>query len=112
MDDATTRPVSTGGPADAEAARAPLTSLLPRCPYRPVDWRWRRARYLLEEAVRPRRRDDHAVRRAREFLVRRRRCHRRGDDRRLAERMPEVHGACAIADGDHRLRAEVEARLL
>ena len=84
----------------------------PDCPTRPVDWRWERARSLLEDAARPCKWDDAAVREARDYPAALRRRHRRGDERRLAERVPDVHEARVLHLGERHRRWEIEARLL
>jgi hypothetical protein len=87
-------------------------TLSPNNPFRPPDWRWQRARQLLEPRVRRRRLDEDWVVRARCFG---RALARAGGDLsrpRLARAHPEVIAACRLWLGEPRRRWEVEARLL
>jgi hypothetical protein len=89
------------------------TATLEQCPYRRVDWRWEQARLLFEDSINPsKRKHDPGVRLANAFQAALRRCHRRGDDLKLALRMPEAHGAWSLQNGNPHQRWEVEARLL
>src|SRR5690242_13239708 len=99
-------------PAAAPAPGVRALAFHPNRPTRPVDWRWRRANELFEGAARPRRWDDVYVRRARDYLAGLRRCRRRGDEERLAARLPDVHAARALHLGAQHRRWEVQGRLL
>lgn len=82
-------------------------------PGAPPDWRWQRARWLVEHGKYfVRTRDDGLTGRAVEFL----RALRRGPtERQLAKleaRMPDIVHAHRLADAPGQLRLEVEARLL
>jgi len=68
---------------------------------------------MLELGLRcSRRRDDGPTREAKRYRAAWQRCRDDGDRRRLAAGMPGVAGACAIRDGEPRVRWAVEARLL
>ena len=95
------------GPAPSWRASAP------DCPTRPVDWRWLKAGLMLDLGLRgSRRRDDGPTREARRYRAASRRCRDDAGRERLGARMPGIAGACAIRDGEPRLRWAVEARLL
>jgi hypothetical protein len=79
-----------------------LTDLLPGCPSRPPDWRWRRAVLLARGEDRRRKWDDRSVARARRSL---KSPGRAGTD-------PAVSGARLLRGGPPRRRWEVEGRLL
>jgi hypothetical protein len=97
----------------AARPRPRLVPLHPDRPDRPLDWRWRKAGRLLELDLRwSRRRDDEPTREAKLYLAGLRRCRRDAGRDALARRMPAVAGAVALRDGEPRLRAAVEARLL
>jgi hypothetical protein len=83
----------------------------PASPRRRVDWRWLRAHALVEAGVRPRKRDDAQVRRARNYVAA---LHRRGhrDARRLDARMADIAEARDLSCGEPHRRWEVQARLL
>jgi hypothetical protein len=82
-------------------------------PRRAVDWRWRKAGYLLDRGLRwSRRRDDELTRIAKQYQAGLRRCRGEADRRRLARRMPDIGAAVAIHDGEPTARLAVETRLL
>ncbi len=68
---------------------------------------------MLELGLRwSRRRDDGPTREAKWYRAALRRCRDDAGRERLRARTPGVAGACAIRDGEHRVRWAVEARLL
>jgi hypothetical protein len=86
----------------ASPAARSLTDLLPGCPSRPPDWRWRRAVLLARGEDRRRKWDDDWVARARRSLA----------SPGRADTDPAVSGARRLRGGPPRRRWEVEARLL
>ena len=86
----------------------------PADPFRPVDWRWRRAVYLLENnpPVSPRR-DDAWARAAVRFYQGLRQCQDEAARQGLARRLPAIFQAHALYAGPPSLaRWHLEARLL
>ena len=86
----------------------------PADPFRPVDWRWRRAVYLLEKnpPVSPRR-DDAWVRTAVRFYQELRQCPDEAARQGLARRLPAIFQAHALDAGPPSLaRWHLEARPL
>ena len=92
--------IAPTGPTDRS-----LTDLMPGCPSRPPDWRWRRAVLRALGEDRRRRWDDDWVARARRSLA------SPGRGRR-ADPDPAVSMALGLRDGPARRRWELEARLL
>jgi hypothetical protein len=77
--------------------------------FRPTDWRWRRARWLVERGRSfSRRRDDDQTGRAVRYL----RALGRGHAAAAIRQFPDVHGARRLHDGGGPTRLLVEARLL
>jgi hypothetical protein len=86
----------------------------PADPFRPVDWRWRRAVYLVENnrPVSPRR-DDAWARAAVRFYQELRQCQDEAARQGLAQRLPVIFQAHALYAGPPSLaRWHLEARLL
>jgi hypothetical protein len=85
----------------------------PADPFRPVDWRWRRAAILLDQGEPFSVADDHAVREATAFLRAWRDCKNDADRQRLALDMPALYGAHQLyLAADALVKEEAEARLL
>jgi hypothetical protein len=85
----------------------------PANPFRPVDWRWRRATALLDGGHPPSSADDRAVGEAAAFLRAWRGCKDEADRQRLALDLPALYGAHQLSRAAEPFaRWEVEARLL
>jgi hypothetical protein len=85
----------------------------PADPFRPVDWRWRRAADLLDQGEPLPVADDRAVREAAAFLKAWRSCQDEVDRQRMALDMPALYGAHRLSRAaDAFAKWEVEARLL
>jgi hypothetical protein len=82
-------------------------------PFTPPDWRYLRARYLVEEGKRPSRRDDQATLEAWRFFRRLGRCDDQRQRERVRRRWPHLAAAVELhKDADALRRAELEGRLL
>jgi hypothetical protein len=82
-------------------------------PRRPVDWRWRKASYLLDRGFRwSRCRDDELTRRAKHYMSALSRCRCVADRGRLERKLPAVAAAIALHEGEPTARLAVEAGLL
>ena len=84
----------------------------PRSPFRAPDWRWIRATTLRHESLRPGRRDDGWVRRARRLQAAIERPGGATGHPRLAGVDPAILAGYGLRLGEPRGRWEVEARLL
>lgn len=105
------------GPAPTPPAAPPrpaFLSLHPRCPYRPADWRYQRARLIADGAALPSRRlDDPPTFEAYRFLTALNLCRDEGDRETLARRMPDLAQAHELYTSEPpQRRWAVEARLL
>ena len=99
-------------PSPSDLAADVGTDLLASSPFRPPDWRWRRAILPPWPRARGPRKDDGWIARARRFLAA---LDRSGGDTghpRLARLDPEVLGAFLLARSSARRRWELEARIL
>lgn len=95
-----------------------LIDFLPDNPLRRPNWRWERARTVIEDQIPlSRRRDDKYVRRATDFRRALLRCHDELQHYYLATHSPDMYWAWKIATAEERtqanlLRADIEARIL
>src|SRR5437868_4959423 len=91
-----------------------LLDFTEECPFRPVDWRWKRAEVLRAEAIAPsERRDGRWVARAVQFQAALAQATTEAARAALAERDPAVALAYRLwAQGEHPVRWHLEARLL
>ena len=85
----------------------------PRSPFRPPDWRWRRAAFLHGEGLQPSRRyDDPAVRRTLAFRKTMARCADDPEHPKLARADSALLAAYRLRLGPEPLTWEIEARVL
>ena len=104
-------PVGGGPEADPRA----LANLRPSSPYRPPDWRWQLAEYLIGHPRSPMRQlADDRTRQALDYLRDLGRLRSERGRAKLQLRLPDVHAAWAIAKAGPwgGLSREIEARLL
>jgi hypothetical protein len=96
-----------------EPAKRRTTDLRRNAPSRPVDWRWQRAKHLVESG-KPlfRRLDDEHILRAVEFQLAQARCRTDADQQDLRDAAADISDAFQVWNDDTASRWELEARIL
>jgi hypothetical protein len=103
---------ATDGQPTAARTLAASMDLWPDSPFRPVDWRWARARELAFGPGRRQRWDDDRVIQAHRFFLTWRRVGGELTGPGLAGEDPAILGAVQLLHGSPRRRWELEARIL
>lgn len=83
-------------------------------PSRPPDWRWERARWLIERGKYAKKfKEDDATIAAKTFQLRLRKCKKESDYENLIDEMPDIYWAHHIYEDDENVtKYQIEARLL